>query len=147
MKFKRHQSTFDEKLSATIGLVIGLLFLGAGYGVNRLTAYRQATFTETQGTVVDSLYRRDLTQNRDTYAPVIEFRANGEPTRFIGSYETFRSSNGHRVAVRYNPERPAATAEIINPLEDWVPWGVGGLGGAAAIASLAALIPVRWSAD
>ncbi|MDZ8104369.1 MAG: DUF3592 domain-containing protein [Nostoc sp. DedQUE12a] len=149
MNFKPHQSTFDEKLSAGIGLFLGLLFIGGGFWVRNIVAQEIATLKETRGTVVDSISRRDRSsknnQEKETYAPVIEFLANGEPTRFTGSYESYRSSNGKIVGVRYDPKQPIKTARVVNPLEGLVPWGMFGMGGLAVVCSLGAFLPVRWS--
>lgn len=149
MNFKPHQNTFDEKLSASIGLSIGLLFIVGGFWVRNIVAHEGATLNETRGTVVDSISRRDRSntnnQQKETYAPVIEFLANGERTRFAGNYESYRSSNGQMVVVRYDPKQPISTARVVNPLEGLVPWGMFGMGGLAVISSLGALLPVRWS--
>ncbi|MBH8576818.1 DUF3592 domain-containing protein [Nostocaceae cyanobacterium CENA369] len=151
MNFQPHQSTFDEKLSAIIGLVIGLLFVGGGFWVRNVVAHERATLKETQGTVVDSISSRDRNSTNDrqkeTYAPVIEFLAKGERTRFTGSYESYRSSNGNKVMVRYDPKQPATTARVVNSLEGLTPWGMFGMGGLALIVSLGKVLPVRWSSS
>ncbi|WP_244918218.1 DUF3592 domain-containing protein [Nostoc linckia] len=149
MNFKPHQSTFDEKLSAGIGLFLGLLFIGGGFWVRNIVAHEIATLKETRGTVVDSISRRERNsennQEKETYAPLIEFLANGEPTRFTGSYESYRSSNGKIVVVRYDPKQPIKTARVVNSLEGLVPWAMFGMGGLAVVCSLGAFLPVRWS--
>jgi hypothetical protein len=90
MNFKPHQNTFDDKLSASFGLAIGLLFLAGAFWVHNIVLHEGATLNETQGTVVDSISRSDRTstknQQKETYAPVIEFLANGKPTRFTGRH-------------------------------------------------------------
>ncbi|MEA5603267.1 DUF3592 domain-containing protein [Nostoc sp. UHCC 0252] len=149
MNFKSHQNTFDDKLSASIGLAIGLLFIAGGFWVRNIAVREGTTLNETQGTVVDSISRRDRTgtnnQQKETYAPVIEFLVNGKPTRFTGNYESYRSSNGHIVVVRYDPKQPINSARVVNPLEGLVPWGMFGMGGLAVVYSLGALLPIRWS--
>ncbi|MEH2074868.1 MAG: DUF3592 domain-containing protein [Nostoc sp.] len=150
MNFKPHQNTFDDKLSAGIGLTFGLLFIAGGFWVRNIVVREGATLNETRGTVVDSISRRDRssTNNEEKeiyYAPVIEFIANGKRTRFTGNYESYRSSNGHQVVVRYDPKQPINTARVVNPLEGLVPWGMFGMGGLAVVSSLGALLPVRWS--
>ncbi|MFN6465990.1 MAG: DUF3592 domain-containing protein [Nostoc sp. DedVER02] len=149
MNFKPYQNTFDEKLSAGIGLAIGLLFIAGGFWVRNIVIHESATLNETQGTVVDSITRTDRSdknnQQKETYAPVIEFLVNGKPTRFTGNYESYRSSNGHVVVVRYDPKQPISSARVVNPLEGLVPWGMFGMGGLAVVYSLGALLPVRWS--
>ncbi|MFN6486158.1 MULTISPECIES: DUF3592 domain-containing protein [unclassified Nostoc] len=149
MNFKPHQITFDDKLSAGIGLVIGLLFIGGGFWVRNIIAREGATLNETRGTVIDSISRRESNstnnEQKETYAPVIEFLANGERTRFTGYYESYRSSNGQIVVVRYDPKQPISTARVVNPLEGLVPWGMFGMGGLAVVSSVGALLPVRWS--
>ncbi|MDZ8065290.1 MAG: DUF3592 domain-containing protein [Nostoc sp. DedQUE08] len=152
MNFQPHQNTFDDKLSASIGLAIGLLFIGGGFWVRNIIAHEGATLNETRGTVVDSISRRDRSstnnndnEQKETYAPVIEFLANGKRTRFTGNYESYRSSNGQTVVIRYNPQQPISTARVVNPLEGLVPWGMFGMGGLAVVFSVSALLPVRWS--
>ncbi|MFN6480675.1 DUF3592 domain-containing protein [Nostoc sp. DedQUE07] len=150
MNFQPHQNTFDDKLSASIGLAIGLLFIGGGFWVRNIIAREGATLNETRGTVVDSISRRDRSstnnnEQKETYAPVIEFLANGKRTRFTGNYESYRSSNGQTVVIRYNLQQPISTARVVNPLEGLVPWGMFGMGGLAVVFSVSALLPVRWS--
>ncbi|MEH2327533.1 DUF3592 domain-containing protein [Nostoc sp.] len=150
MNFKPHQNTFDDKLSASIGLAIGLLFIGGGFWVRNIIAHEGATLNETPGRVVDSISRRDRSstnnnEQKETYAPVIEFLANGKRTRFTGNYESYRSSNGQMVVVRYNPKQPINTARVVNPLEGLVPWGMFGMGGLAVVFSVGTLLPIRWS--
>ncbi|WP_392532255.1 DUF3592 domain-containing protein [Nostoc sp. C117] len=151
MNFKPHQSTFDDKLSAIIGLSIGLLFIGGGFWVRNIVTYERTTLKETQGTVVDSVTRRERNssnnQQTETYAPVIEFLANGERTRFTGNYESYRSSKGHIVVLRYDPKQPIKTVRVVNPLEGLVSWGMFGMGGLAVVSSLGKLLPVRWSSS
>ncbi|MBD2532025.1 hypothetical protein H6G97_21525 [Nostoc flagelliforme FACHB-838] len=69
MNFKPHQSTFDEKLSADIGLIMGLLFIGGGFWVRNIVAHESATLNETRSRAVDSVSRRDRssTNNQQTY--------------------------------------------------------------------------------
>ncbi|MEH1812381.1 MAG: DUF3592 domain-containing protein [Nostoc sp.] len=152
MNFQPHQNTFDDKLSASIGLAIGLLFIGGGFGVRNIIAHEGTTLNETRGTVVDSISRRDRSstnnnEQKETYAPVIEFLANGKRTRFTGNYESYRSSNGQIVVIRYNPKQPISTARVVNPLEGLVPWGMFGMGGLAVVFSVGALLPIRWSSS
>ncbi|MDZ8084947.1 MAG: DUF3592 domain-containing protein [Nostoc sp. DedQUE12b] len=152
MNFQPHQNTFEDKLSASIGLAIGLLFIGGGFWVRNIITYESATLNETRGTVVDSISRRDRSstnnnEQKETYAPVIEFLANGKRTRFTGNYESYRSSNGQMVVIRYNPQQPITTARVVNPLEGLVPWGMFGMGGLAVVFSVGALLPIHWSSD
>lgn len=139
-------NNWDEKLSAIIGLVLGLLFIGGGAWVRQMNRYEQATLTETQGTVVDIVKRRDRdsssNQDKETYAPVIEFQVNDQPIRFTGRYESYRSSNGHPVVVRYNPDQPALTAREVDPFEGLTAWGMFGMGGLAVVCSLGPLLPL-----
>jgi hypothetical protein len=77
MNFQPHQNTFEDKLSASIGLAVGLLFIGGGFWVRNTIAHESATLNETRGTVVDSISRRDRSstnnnEQKETYAPVIE---------------------------------------------------------------------------
>jgi Protein of unknown function (DUF3592) len=130
---------------------IGLLFIAGGFWVRNIVLHEGATLKETQGTVVDSISHSDRSntknQQKETYAPVIEFLVNGKRTRFTGNYQSYRSSNGHVVVVRYDPKQPISTARVVNPLEGLVPWGMFGMGGLAVVYSLGALLPVRWSFD
>ncbi|MGP1386068.1 MAG: DUF3592 domain-containing protein [Thainema sp.] len=151
MKLKRYQPTFEEKLSAIIGLALALTLIAVAAWAQRRDLYEQETMRETQGVVVDSVSRRerDTTRNQDklTYAPVIEFQANGQSVRFTGWYESYRWSNGRVVAVRYDADEPATTAKVIDPLAGLIPWLVIGMGGFAAVCSLGTLLPVRLSSD
>lgn len=149
MGFKRHQSTFDEKLSACIGLGLGLLLFGFGFWARQDIAHEQATMIETQGTVVDSVSRRERTDNgtKETYAPVIEFVVKNERLRFTGFYESYRLSNGRAVEVRYDPKDPIDSARIVEPLEGLAPWAAFGMAGATALSGLGALVPIRWSSE
>lgn len=140
-------SNFDEKLSAMIGLVIGLLFIAGGFWVRQIDLREQATLNETQGTVVDIVSRRERNntnnQEKVTYAPVIEFLANGDRTRFTGRYESYRASKGNRVVIRYDPQKPATTARVVGPLEGWTAWAMFGMGGLSVFWSLSPLLPVQ----
>lgn len=146
MNFNPQPNNFDEKLGAIFGLAIGILFILGGFWVRHIDA-QQATLNETQGTVVDSVSRRErnTTNNQEiiTYAPVIEFLVDGQPTRFTGKYESYRSSNGHPVVVRYDPKQPAPTARVVDPLEGLTAWGMFGMGGFSVILSLGSLLPLR----
>jgi hypothetical protein len=147
MAIEPQSPNFDEKLSAIIGLVLGLLFVAGGFWVRHIDLREQATFNEAQGTVVDTIARRerDNTNNQEkvTYAPVIEFLANGDRTRFTGKYESYRASNGNRVVVRYDPQKPVTTARVVDPLESWAAWAMFGIGGVSVFWSLGTLLPVR----
>ncbi|MGA7934023.1 MAG: DUF3592 domain-containing protein [Kovacikia sp.] len=147
MNSKPQQNNLEEKLSAIIGLVLGILFIAGGFWVRSIEAHDRATLQETQGTVVDHIRRRDRAtstqQERETYAPVIEFLDNGQPTRFTGNYESYRTSQGNRVVVRYDPTQPTNTARVVDPLEGLTTWGMFGLGGLATICSLGTLLSIR----
>ncbi|NEU82070.1 DUF3592 domain-containing protein [Nostoc sp. UIC 10630] len=148
MHFKPHQSTFDDKLSAIIGLVIGLVFIASGFWVSNKIAHERATLIETQGMVVDSISRRERDSKDkliETYAPVIEFVAKNERIRFTGNYESYRSSNGNKVVVRYHPKQPETTALVVNPLEGLVSVGMFGMGGLVIVSSLGKVLPIQWS--
>jgi Protein of unknown function (DUF3592) len=147
MSPQAQQSNSDEKLSAIIGLVLGLLFIAVGFWVRHIEAQERALLTETQGTVVDRVSRRehDTTTNEEriTYAPVIEFLTNGDRTRFTGKYDSSRFSNGTNVVVRYHPQQPATTARVVDPLEGLTAWGMFGMGGLSVVFSLGTLLPLR----
>ncbi|MBW4641665.1 MAG: DUF3592 domain-containing protein [Goleter apudmare HA4340-LM2] len=150
MNFKPHQSTFDDKLSAIIGLVIALIFIAVGFWVRNKVAHERATLTETQGTVVDSLSRRERDSNdrpKETYAPVIEFLIKGDRIRFTGYYESHRASKGNTVVVRYDPQQPATTARIVEPFEGLAHWMAFGMGGLLVVSSVGKVLPIRWSSD
>ena len=151
MKLKRYQPTFEEKLSAVIGLVLGLTLMTVAAWARHRDLYEQETLRETQGVVVDTVSRRerDTTTNQDkvTYAPVIQFQANGQPVQFTGWYESYRWSNGRVVAVRYDADEPATTAKVVDPLGSLIPWLVIGMGGFAVVCSLGSLLPVRLSSE
>lgn len=142
-------SNGEAKLSAAIGLVLGLLCLAGGLWVRRIEAHQQATLQETQGTVVDSVSRRerdsDRNQDRITYAPVIEFWVDDQPIRFTGKYDSYRLSNGNSAIVRYRPDQPQTTARTVDPLEGLTAWAMFGMGGLAILFSLPPFLPFRFS--
>lgn len=135
--------SFDDFLSALIGLVLGLLLIGAGVWARSLQRHEQATLVETQGTVVDSVSRqeRDSSDNsqRTTYAPVIEFQVRDKPLRFVGQYESYRISKGKQVVVRYDSDQPTTTARVVDPLAGLATWALFGMGGLGLLASLKSL--------
>ncbi|MCM1981791.1 DUF3592 domain-containing protein [Lyngbya confervoides] len=147
MGFKSHPVNFEDQLSALIGLVIGLVFIGAGGWVQQRNLLEQTHWVEAQGTIVETVSRRerDGDSEETTYAPVIEFEVNGDPARFIGKYESYRLSRGNQMLIRYDPTQPEKTARVIEPLEGAVPWTILGLGGLVIVSSLWKVIPVRWS--
>ncbi|MBL1177273.1 DUF3592 domain-containing protein [Pantanalinema sp. GBBB05] len=138
----------DETLSTLWGLAIGLLLMVGGLWVQQIHQREQVTLKEVQGTVVDTISRRerDATthQEKITYAPVIEFPVTNDRTRFTGKYESYRVSNGKPVVVRYNPQQPATTAQVVDPLEGWTPWAMVGIGGLSVFWSLTPLL-LRWT--
>lgn len=146
MNLNPQHSNFDETLSAGFGLLLGVLFMVGGFWVRHIDAQQRATLNETQGTIVDSVRRRDRNasnnQEKETYAPVIEFLANGKRTRFTGKYESYRSSQGRVVVVRYDPNQPTTTARVVEPLEGLTAWGMVGVGGIAVVYSAGALLRV-----
>lgn len=141
-------STFDQKLSAVMGLVLSLLFIAGGIWVWRIDRHQQQTLKETQGQVVDSVSRRERdSDNREkiTYAPVIEFEANGQPTRFTGKYQSYRPSTGNSVVVRYDSDQPDHQPRVVDPLEGLTPWAMVVLGGLGVIYSLGDLLALgQW---
>lgn len=147
MSPRPQHNNLDEKLSAIVGLVVGVLFMAGGFWVRQIDTHQRATLSETQGIVVNDVSRRERYQTthseRETYAPVIEFLANGEPIRFTGNYQPYRLSKGHVVLVRYDPSQPESTARVVEPLEGLTAWGMFGVGGLSLILSLGALLPGR----
>ncbi|WP_427159192.1 DUF3592 domain-containing protein [Aliinostoc sp. HNIBRCY26] len=148
MNVQLRQVTFEDKLGGMIGLLVGLMFIGAGFWANKQIAYERATLTETQGKVVDTVHRRERDRNdkqKDTYAPVIEFLVKGDPVRFTGDYDSSRASEGKIVAVRYDPKQPVTTAREVEPLESFVSWLAIGMGGLSVVSGLRQLSPVQLS--
>lgn len=146
MNSKSQSFSFEDKLGACIGMVIGLMFIGVGFWVRHLDAWEQATLVEAQGTVIDCVSRRErrTTDDREVevFAPVIEFLVKGDRTRFTGSYQSYCLSQGKTVVVRYDPNQPATTARLVEPLDriwSWVAFGTGGL---VIISSLRPLLPL-----
>jgi len=142
-----HPPASASRFGAIFTVVVGLLFVGGGGWLRNGEARERVTLREAQGTVVDSVKRRDR-DNRtgkdvESYAPVIEFQLNGTPTRFTGSYVSFRQSNGNSVVVRYDPSSPAATARVVEALERLTSWGMFVLGGLALLSGLGDLLKVR----
>jgi hypothetical protein len=148
MNVKLRQITFEDKFSGTLGLVIGLVFIGTGFWVNNKFSHERATLTETQGRVVHTVHRRDRNskdEQKDTYAPVIEFLAKGDPVRFTGHYDSSRASQGKIVTVRYDPKQPATTAREVQPFESLASWVAFGMGGLSLVSGLRQLSPLRLS--
>lgn len=144
------KSTFDDKLSAIIGIVIALIFTGVGFWLRNQVAYERATLTQTEGTVVDTLSRRERDRNdkqKETYAPVVEFLIKGDRIRFTGYYDSYRPSKGNTLTVRYDPKQPATTAKIVQPLDYLAPWIAFGMGGLLAVSSVGKVLPIRWFSE
>jgi len=137
----------EGRFGAVFLLVAGLLFIAGGFWVRHQEARERVTMLETQGTVVDSVKRRDhdnsTGKDTDAYAPVIEFQVNGSPTRFTGSWTSYQQSKGSQEVVRYDPKAPAATARVVDALEGLTPWAVFAMGGAALISGLRQLLKAR----
>lgn len=95
MNIKLRQITFEDKFSGILGVVIGVVFIGIGFWANNQFTHERATLTLTQGRVVDTVYRRERDnrdnkdKQKDTYAPIIEFLAKGDPVRFTGQYNSY----------------------------------------------------------
>lgn len=146
MNSQPQESDLDRKLSAVIGLVLGVLFLAGGFWVRQIDIHERTMFHETQGTVVDRVSRRERNSNNQekiTYAPVIEFPIKGDRVRFVGRYESYRFSEGESVVVRYDPKQPTMTARVVAPLEDWTAWGMFGLGGLSIVFNLSKLVSLN----
>ncbi|WP_414752200.1 DUF3592 domain-containing protein [Anabaena sp. CCY 9910] len=150
MNLKFRQITFEDKFSGILGLVIGCVFIGGGFLVNNQITKERATLKQTQGTVVDSLRRRERDskdKQKETYAPVVEFLAKGDRIRFTGDYRSYRSSNGKIVAVRYDPQRPKTTARVVDSYEGLIPWISFGMGGLSLISGLRQISPIYLSSS
>jgi hypothetical protein len=148
MKVKIRQVTFEDKWSGIYLVLFGLLMMGGGfYAKNQITQER-ATLTQTQGKVVDIVHRRERDrkdQQKDTYAPIIEFVAEGNLVRFRGRYESYKASNGKILAVRYDPKQPATTAREVEAFESLVPWVAFSISGLSLVSGLHQLSPLRFS--
>lgn len=150
MNIQLRQVTFENIFSGILGVLIGLAFIGAGFWVKNLIAHERATLTETQGRVVDTVHRRERDtkdKQKDTYAPVIEFLAKGDPVRFTGRYESYAAANGKIVAVRYDPKQPGTTAREVESFESLTAWTAFGMGGLSLISGLRQLSPLSLSSD
>ncbi|OUL28264.1 hypothetical protein BV378_07515 [Nostoc sp. RF31YmG] len=148
MNVKLRQITFDDKFSGIVGVVIGLVGIGLGFYGNNRIKHERATLTETQGRVVDIVHRRERDskdKHKDTYAPIIEFLAKGDPVRFTGWYDSNRASKGKIVAVRYDPKHPATTARVVQDSESLLPWVMYGIGGLSLVSGLRELSPLNVS--
>lgn len=150
MNVKLRQVTFEDKFSGILGVMIGVVFIGTGFWVNNKFTHEQATLTQTQGRVVDTVHRRERdskNKEKDTYAPIIEFVVQGDPVRFTGRYESYRASNGKIVAVRYDPKQPVTTAREVQSFESLAPWVAFGMGGLSLISGVRQLLPIRLSSN
>ncbi|MBD2250757.1 DUF3592 domain-containing protein [Nostoc parmelioides] len=148
MNLKFRQITFEDIFSGILGLVIGCVFIGGGFLVGNQVTQERATLKQTQGTVVDSLRRRERDskdKQKETYAPVVEFLVKGDRIRFTGNYQSSRSSNGKIVAVRYDPKQPRTTARLVDFYEDLLPWMSFGMGGLSLISGLRQIFPIYLS--
>ncbi|WP_341531561.1 DUF3592 domain-containing protein (plasmid) [Nostoc sp. UHCC 0302] len=150
MNVKLRQITFEDKWNGVYLVLFGLLMMGAGFYANNQITHEHATFTQTQGKVIDIVHHRERDSKdklKDTYAPIIEFPAKGALIRFTGRYESYRASNGKIVAVRYDPKQPATTAHEVQSFESFTPWAAFSMGGLSLIFGLCRLSPIRLSSD
>ncbi|MBD2205796.1 DUF3592 domain-containing protein [Calothrix sp. FACHB-1219] len=148
MNIKIRQVTFEDKWSGTYLVLFGLLMIGGGFYVNHQITYERAHFIETQGTVVDNAHYRERdskNQQKDTYAPIIEFSAKGDRVQFTGHRDSSKVIKGKIVVVRYDPKQPAKTAREVRSLESLVPWFVFGMGGLSLVSGMRQLSPISLS--
>ena len=132
-------------LGIVFAFLAGLLFIAGGLWVRGRDAQERRTLIETSGTIVDSLSRTERSDGNSkvTYAPVIEFAANGDRTRFTGSYDSSKLSNGNTVVVRYDPANIAASARVVDSLEGLTPWAMIGMGIFSVAAGLVEVVKAR----
>jgi len=110
----------------------GLILAGIGWYIYRREQHERSHLKEVKGVIVDSVKRRkDKTSTDYEYAPVIEFKNNGDPVRFSrASYESYTRSVGTEVIVRYDPQAPQTTAYMLDPwngLLIWLPFAMAAL--------------------
>ena len=133
--------------NAVFLLVVGLVFILGGVWVRHIEARERVTMIEAQGVIVDSVKHRERDnstgKDKDTYEPVIEFRANGAPVRLSGSRESYEQSKGNRVAVRFDPRSPATTAYVAGGFDGLVSWAVFAMGGIGLVSGVRELLRVR----
>ncbi len=144
--FERQPMTFERSITAIVGLLSGTIFLAGAAWVPQRDRNERLFWQQTDGIVVDTVSRRERNYDEDTYetkyASVIEFEANGDRVRFIGSYSTSRASQGNVVTVRYDPSQPSQ-ARVVDPFEWLSFWFAVGMGGSALVMGVKAASPVR----
>jgi hypothetical protein len=102
--------------------IIGLLNIGAGYGIQQLSQYKEKNFIKTTGKVIGTVniplrivpgdYR-----SREQHVYQIEFTAKGRLFRFGDSYRSdgvdyFGADKDGTVTVLYDPKNPTVAAEV-----------------------------------
>lgn len=144
--FERQPMDIDRSITAIVGLLSGGILLAGAAWAYRQDSHERQFWRQTDGTVVDTVSRRERNYDDDTYetkyASVIEFEATGDRVRFIGSYSTSRASQGNVVTVRYDPNQPSQ-ARVVDPFEWLSFWFAVGMGGSTLIVGLKAASPVR----
>lgn len=151
MPLQYQPRTLNEKLSGTIGIVLSLLLIAGGFWARSSIVTERASFIEVEGTVVDTVSRRERNSSdkseKEVYAPVIEFVVGKDRVRFTGRYQTFREVEGRTVRVRYDPQHPEKSAKVPYDLEEWTHWGMFALGGFSLVYNAGLLLPIRWSSS
>lgn len=145
MKIRSRPVSFDNKLSAIISLVIGAGIMGGGLWARQINAYEREHWGQAQGVVIDTLTYRPNKSLDETYAPVIEFEANGDRAQYEGPYKSYRWSEGKEVTIRYDPQRPNDAARIIQPFDELAPVAAMILGVVVAGIGLKQVIPIQIS--
>uniref|UniRef100_B8HT31 DUF3592 domain-containing protein n=1 Tax=Cyanothece sp. (strain PCC 7425 / ATCC 29141) TaxID=395961 RepID=B8HT31_CYAP4 len=138
----------QEMVNAIWLNLCGLLFAGGGWYVHHKEQYERSHFKEVKGLIVDSVRRRKDNSLDYEYAPVIEFRHNGDPIRFNPiPHESYVRSTGTEVVVRYDPQTPQTTAYLLDPwhgLLIWLPFVMAGLAFSGGLHALWKLLRSRF---
>ncbi|MFZ5441386.1 MAG: DUF3592 domain-containing protein [Myxococcota bacterium] len=119
----------DRLIKNGFALFVGLVFLALGGWLRAKDVDEAEHWVEVRGTVVDSVKRRDVERNEDTWAPVVEYEVDGEKRRLNGRYETYRQSEGNPAVLRYEPSDPDGTVHLVGALDGLIPFALLALGG------------------
>ena len=147
MRIVSRPISFDDKLSALINLMIGVVLIGTGLWVRQKDADERHHWVETQGVVIKSISRQLPKSTDTTYAPVIEFEANGDRAQYIGAEKSYQFSEGKTVIIRYDPERPNEAARVIKPFDKFAPFAIMILGGTCVAIGAKKVMPFRLNRD
>lgn len=139
----QHNSPISSKPKSfhksAIGLfILGLLFVGGGYGLHQEQQYKEKNFVKTTGKVIENFnrsYKPIATDRRSTttYVYKIDFVVTGQLFNFIDLYgdglDSFDVAKDGTVSVLYDPKNPANLPKAYRPysITKWNFFILGGM--------------------